>query len=48
MMSGHISGLLYDKSVRITSICDVDDERLSFNKNRIESFYKKRRESVAV
>ena len=48
MMSGHISGLLYDKSVRITSICDVDDERLSFNKNRIESFYKKRGESVAV
>ena len=40
MMSGHIGGLLSDKCCRITSICDVDDERLSYNKQRIETHYK--------
>ena len=42
MMSGHIGGLLADKSVRITAICDVEDERIAYNKNRIESHYKNR------
>lgn len=48
MMSGHIGGLLADNSVRITAICDVEDERIAYNKNRIESYYKNRGESVSV
>lgn len=48
MMNGHIYGLLGDKSVRITNICDIEDERISFNKERIENSYKNSGESVAV
>ncbi len=40
MMSGHIGGLLSDRSIRITAICDVDDKRLDICKNRIEGYYK--------
>lgn len=48
MMNGHINGLLYDNSVRIAAICDVEDERISFCKERIESHYKNKGETVNI
>ncbi len=39
MAHGHIGGLATSPQCRITAICDVDDQRLAYQKKRIEDVY---------
>jgi len=41
MANGHIGGLITTSVCRVTAVCDVDDERVAYNKKRIEEHYTK-------